>query len=152
MEESNKLDFSNQPIFVGIDVHRKNWSITIRTQKIKLKTFSMNPSPKELVRYMSKEYPGAEYHSVYEAGYSGFWIHNELQSLGFVNIVIHPADVPTTDKEKKTKTDPVDSAKLARELANGSLKPLYVPDEFHQQLRSLCRLRYTTVQNQTRAK
>ena len=28
----NKLDFSNQTIYVGIDVHKKSWTITIRFQ------------------------------------------------------------------------------------------------------------------------
>jgi len=37
-------------------------------------------------------------------------------------MVVNPADVPTKDKEKATKTDPVDSRKLARSLRNGELK------------------------------
>jgi transposase len=72
--------------------------------------------------------------------------------MGFNNIVINPSDVPTTNKEKYSKTDPVDSRKLARELETGSLKGIYVPDLFHQQFRNLCRLRAQTVQNQTRTK
>lgn len=152
MNKNKQFDFAKQQFFTGIDVHKKNWTVTIRTNNMYLKTFSMNPSPNELARFMFENYPGGKYHSVYEAGYSGFWIHKQLQNLGFHNIVINPADVPTTHKEKANKRDRIDSAKLARELENGSLKGLYIPDEFHQQLRSLCRLRYTTVQSQTRVK
>jgi transposase len=60
--------------------------------------------------------------------------------------------VPTTQKEKSTKTDKVDSRKLARELENGTLRGIHIPNELHQQLRSLCRFRFKIVQSQTRVK
>jgi transposase len=117
-----------------------------------LKTFSMNPSPQDLYRYMNKHYPGGVYYTVYEAGYCGFWIHKQLDGHGFHSMVINPADIPTTHKEKTNKRDKVDSRKLSRELENGSLRGIYIPDEFHQQLRTLCRLRYRIIQSQTRVK
>lgn len=152
MKQITSLDFSDQVFYIGIDVHKKHWVITIRSHQMELKTFSMNPSPEELSLYMQRHYPGGTYYSVYEAGFCGFWIHRKLHQYGFDNIVIHAADVPTSHKEKSTKTDKVDSRKLARELEKNSLKAIYVPDEFHQQLRSLRRLRYRSVQNQTRVK
>jgi hypothetical protein len=36
-------------------------------------------------------------------------------------MVINPADVPTDGKERHTKTDRADAAKLAWALANGAL-------------------------------
>jgi len=152
MKENTKICFTNQTFFIGIDVHKRSWTVTIRTNQMELKTFSMDPCPKTLFQYMTSHYTGGSYHSVYEAGYCGFWIHDKLTEIGFNNIVINPADVPTTNKEKYSKTDPVDSRKLARELEKGSLKGIYVPDLFHQQFRNLCRLRAQTVQNQTRTK
>lgn len=149
---TKNIDFQGQIFFIGLDVHKKNWSVTIRTQNIHIKTLSMNPSPTELNQHLQKNYPGGTYHSVYEAGFCGFWIHRELESLGIHNIVIHPGDVPTTEKEKRTKTDPVDSAKLARELSSGSLEAIYVPDRFHDSFRSLVRLRHKLVRQQSRIK
>lgn len=152
MEQNRQLNFENQKFFIGMDVHLKNWKVTIRNNHLTLKTYSMNTSPKELSLYMERNYPGGKYYSVYEAGFCGFWIHRKLEKLGFDNIVVHPADVPTTDKEKTTKTDKVDSIKLARELENGTMKSIYIPDELNQQLRSLHRLRNRQVQNSTRVK
>ena len=152
MNKVNQLDFERQPFFIGIDVHKKSWTVTIRSNQMHLKTFSMNPSANDLRCYMNKHYPGGIYYSVYEAGYCGFWIHKQLEECGFYSIVINPADVPTTHKEKSNKRDRVDSRKLSRELENGSLRGLYIPDEFHQQLRTLCRLRYRIIQSQTRVK
>lgn len=149
---NNQLNFNDQDFYIGLDVHKKSWSVTIRTNEIELKTFSMNPNPLELQKYMKKNYPGGIYHSVYESGFSGFWIHRELEKLGFNSMVTNAADVPTSHKEKARKTDPVDSRKLSRELENGSLEAIYVPDEFHEQLRAISRLRLITSRNQTRVK
>jgi len=152
MREIKRTDFSNQDFHIGIDVHKKNWLITIRNNQMELRTFSMNPSPEELHQHMQRYYPGGRYISAYEAGFCGFWIHRKLQELGFKSIVIHAADIPSTNKERSTKTDKVDSRKIARELEKKSLNSIYVPNEFHQQLRSLCRLRHRAVQSQTRVK
>ena len=149
---NSHVDFTDQNFFIGIDVHKKNWTVTLRHNQMELKTFSMNPSPQALQHYMLRHYPGAHCQSTYEAGFSGFWIHRELEQFGFTNMVIHPGDIPTTHKEKTTKTDKVDSRKLARELENGTLRGIYIPGEFHQQLRSLCRLRYRQLQNLVRVK
>jgi transposase len=146
------INFSGHTFYIGIDVHRRKWVITIRNNQIELKTFSMDPSPEILYRYMQKNYPGGRYISAYEAGYFGFWIHRKLERFGFENIVVNAADIPTSHKEKTTKCDRIDSRKIARELENNSLRGIHIPDEFHQQLRSLCRLRSRYVQNQTRIK
>jgi len=146
------LNFINQHFFVGIDVHLKQWKVTIRSAGIELKTFSMNPFPQELYQYLQNHYPGGTYHLVYEAGFCGFWIQRTFTELGVQCIVVHPADTPTSAKEKVHKTDPVDSRKLARELEHGSLKALYVPQVASEQLRSLMRLRFRLVQQQTRTK
>jgi transposase len=112
----------------------------------------MNPSPAELYQYLQKHYPGGNYLVTYEAGFSGFWIKRQFTQLAIQCIVVHPADTPTSAKEKAHKSDPVDSRKLARELENGSLKAIYVPDAYFEQLRSLMRLRFKLVQHQTRIK
>ncbi len=55
-KQNNKLDFTNQEFHIGIDVHKKNWSVTIRSNQMELKTFSMNPSPEDLYHYMNRNY------------------------------------------------------------------------------------------------
>ncbi len=150
--ETTQTTFKGQNFYIGIDVHARQWHVTIRTEQLFLRTFSMNPSPKELLLHLRRHYPGGNYFSVYEAGFCGFWIHRELTRLGLDNMVVHPADVPTTHKEKDRKSDKIDSKKLARELAKNNLIGIYIPSEFHEQLRSLVRLRYKTVQDCTRLK
>lgn len=153
MKTQNKhLDFSNQEFYLGIDVHKKSWKVTIRSNNIQLKTFSMNPSAMELVNYMNKNYPKGTYHSVYEAGFTGFHIDRFLRSHGFDNIIVSPTNLPSSSKERLTKSDKVDSRKLARYLENKTIEGIYVPSVLQQELRSLCRSRYQQIKKQTRIK
>jgi len=40
MKPKDKLaDFRSQELFVGIDVHKKSWTVTIRLENLELKTF-----------------------------------------------------------------------------------------------------------------
>jgi len=114
-------NFKNVNFFIGIDTHLKNWTVTIRSAGIVLKTFSMNPSAVELYNYLSKHYSNGSFKIVYEAGFAGFFPHRKLKELGLVSIIVNPADIPSTGKEKSIKTDPTDSRKLARELEKGDL-------------------------------
>lgn len=148
----NSISFFKQHFFIGVDTHLKNWRVTIMNSGVELKTFSMNPSPVELYKYLSKHYPGGTYHIVYEAGFCGFCPQRKFTELGLDCIVVNPADVPSSNKEKVVKTDPSDSRKLARELEKGSLRSIYIPDINSEQLRSLMRLRFRLTQNQTRIK
>jgi transposase len=152
MRTKKKLDFTDEDIFIGLDIHKKNWTVSIYTRDFEHKTFSQNPDPKILVNYLHRNFPGANYHSVYEAGYCGFWIHEELKALGVESIVINPADVPTKDKEKRNKNNKVDCRKLARSLRNEDLEPIYVPHREALEDRFLVRSRRNIVKQQTRFK
>lgn len=150
--KANGLSLAGQDIFVGLDVHKESWTVSIYTTFFEHKTFNQPPKPDVLLRYLHRWFPGARYHAVYEAGYCGFWIYEALRSAGVDVIVINPADVPTTDKERTYKTNRVDARKLARELRAGSLEPIYVPSRLALEDRSLVRTRGALVKKQTRVK
>jgi len=67
-------------------------------------------------------------------------------------IVVNPADVPTKDKKRKEKRDPVDCRKLPRSLRNGEIEGLYVSTRIKIEDRSLLRTRRNMVKKQTRCK
>jgi transposase len=150
--QSNKIDFNRQNIYVGFDVHLKSWTVTIMTEELTHKTFTQPPKPEALYHYLRKTFPGGIFHSAYEAGFCGYWIHNELINFGVNSMVVNPADIPTTGKEKVMKTDPRDSVKIARSLRNGDLKPIYVPSLQTLEDRGLVRTRATLVKDLTRYK
>jgi transposase len=113
---------------------------------------SQDPSPEILARYLKRHFPGATYKAVYEAGFSGFTSCRELNQLGIDCIVIHPADVPTSQKERLQKTDKSDSRKLARALINKELEAIDVPDPELEADRALVRQRFRLVKDISRTK
>lgn len=139
-DNSTTETFEGKEFFIGIDTSKKSWAVAVRCGGFQLSYKTMVPDPKKLYTYMERTYPGGVYNTVYEAGFCGFWIHRQLTEAGCNSIVVHPADVPTTDKERDRKTDAVDARKLAKELERGNLTGIYVPDKEAEQLRSLARL------------
>jgi len=152
LTQSNKIDFNGQHFYVGLDVHLKSWKVSIMAEKLTLKTFSQDPRPELLHHYLVKNFPNGIYHSAYEAGFCGYWIHNKLTALGIDSIVVNPADIPTTDKEKVCKTDKRDSKKIAKCLRNGELKGIHVSSLKTLEDRCLVRIRGTLVKDLSRNK
>lgn len=152
MNQVSKLDFTGQQIYVGMDVHKKSWSVSIYTDQFEHKTFAQPPKVEVLVNYLKRNFPGAAYKTVYEAGFSGYWIHDRLQEQGVQCLVVNPADVPTKDKERAGKTDRVDCRKLARSLRSGEIEGIYVPSRPKAEDRGLIRTRHSMVKKQTRCK
>lgn len=150
--QGTKLDFNSQNIYVGIDTHKKNWKVALYHDEIALKTFSQDPEPGVLANYLKKNFPNAQYHCAYEAGFCGFWIQKSLANHGINCIVVNPADVPTTNKEKTFKTDPRDCRKIARSLRSNLLEPIYIPTDEGLGSRNIVRLYSDMVKNRTRYK
>lgn len=152
MDIVNKLNFTGQHIYVGLDVHKKNWNVSIHSANLEHKTYSQPADPQVLGNYLRRNFPGAHYHCVYEAGFSGFWTYDRLREQGIDCLVVNPADVPTNDKERVTKSDRVDCRKLARCLRNGELEGIYVPSKIKIEDRNLLRIHQNLVKKQTRCK
>jgi len=153
MKQDNKNYFSKTDIYVGLDVHKRSWSVSIYVENTYYKTFSISPpSTKVLVEYLEKNFVGGKYHVVYEAGFSGFWIYDNLKEKGIDCVVVSPADIPMSNKDKKFKTDRNDSKQLAQKLRSGMLEGIYVPEEVQREHRSLLRLRNKYVKDRTRIK
>jgi transposase len=147
----NSIDFNGQKFYVGLDVHKKSWAVTIRSLGIQIAHFTQPPSADTLFGYLQRNFPGGCYHSAYEAGFCGTGFHEQLCKLGINNILAHAADIPSTDKQKKNKTDLHDSQSIARYLEKGDLHGIHVLSREQQELRSVFRLREGKVKDMTRA-
>jgi transposase len=148
----NKLNFNGVDIHIGIDVHKKNWTISTRIGEKAFHSFSQNPDVEQLHSYLKKNFPGATYHLAYEAGFCGFWICNYFKEHGIDCIVVNPADIPTKDNERRKKEDKRDSRKIARALSKNELDAIYVPSVKALEDRFLLRTRQRLVWDLTRNK
>lgn len=150
--QRKELNNEGQNIFVGIDAHLKSWNYSVFTESLHFKTFNGPPKPEALLEFLKTNFPNGNYFSAYEAGFSGLWAHYRLVELGIHNIVINPADVPTTQKEQMHKSDPVDSKKIGRSLRSNELMGIYIPKVETLEDRSLIRVRSSIVKDMTRIK
>ena len=125
--ENQKVSFEGQCLYVGIDVHKKQWSVSIFSSELHHKTFSQPPSPGALKSYLDQYFPEAKVTCAYEASKFGFWIQRELSAYGYHCLVVNPADIPTSNKEASGKTDPIDSRKIGKTLRSGLLTSIHVP-------------------------
>lgn len=141
--QRKELSFSGQKIFIGIDVHKDSWRVAVAPEVGVIKGHSGKPSAKELFDFLKKHYPNGEYHAVYESGFSGFSTYYALQEVGINCIVIHAADVPTTQYEETMKTDKVDAVKLVKSLKAGLLTGIYIHKRDDIDARAVVRLRKT---------
>jgi transposase len=144
-------DFTGQDFYIGLDVHKQSWYVTIRSLGIEVGHFTQEPDAAMLHQYLQRNFSGGQYHSAYEAGFCGTGAHEQLCKAGIDNIIVHAADVPSTDKQKKNKTDLHDSRAIADHLERGNLHGIYVLSQEQQELRSLFRLRECKVKDTTRA-
>lgn len=136
-----KIDFTGQELYVGLDVHKKSWHVTVLSENICLRSFSQPPSSFTLSNFLQSNYPGAVFHSAYEAGFCGYTYHRELNQLGIDNIVINPADIPKSNKDTHFKTDKRDSRVIAEALRSGLLSGIHIFNEEDEEFRSLFRSR-----------
>ena len=128
-------------LYVGIDVHKRQWSVSIYASSIHHKTFSQPPTPEALHSYLERYFVNYEVTCAYEACKFGFWIYRALIGYGYRCLVVNPADIPTTNKESSEKTDPIDSRKIARALQGGLLRGIHVAEESTLGERQLFRYR-----------
>ena len=139
--------------YVGIDVHERSWKVCLLGDLGFMKQFSCEPSTDVLVSSVKHVLPDFKFECAYEAGFSGFWLHDELNDQeGFTCIVVNPADIPTSDKERAQKEDKRDARKIACQLKSSGIKGIYVPSKADVALREIQRLQYTITKDLTAAK
>jgi len=151
-QKVNQSHFDGQSFYIGIDCHSKSWKVTILNEQFELKSMSQDPEPQILANYLRNNYPGGHYHAVYEAGFSGFTACRQMKELGIDCMVIHPADVPTNQKERLQKTDKADSRKLAKCLRSGLFRGIHIPNRLLEADRALVRQRHRLVKDISRIK
>jgi hypothetical protein len=75
-------------LFVGIDLHKQRWHVTIRTLDVEVFSASIPGTVNALLGLLSR-YAGHHLQAV--AGYFGFWLHDQLIESGFECMVTRPA-------------------------------------------------------------
>lgn len=138
-------------VYVGIDVHKKTYTIVAQVEQTLVKKWTMSASPAALTQQLTKYFTGGIIHTVYEAGFSGYVLHRALISQGIDSKVVHAAAVEVAAHDR-VKTDKRDAKKLATQLESNRLKGIRVPSAAQEHRRLLSRTRSQLVKTRTRIK
>ena len=132
-------DYTGKTIFVGMDVHKKTYSVTAICDGVIVKRDTIKAEPQGLISYLKKRFGSGKIKTAYEAGFCGFHLHRALESAGIENIVVHAAGIETSNS--RVKTDKRDSLKIAAHLSEGKLRNVYIPTVEQEDNRTVTRLR-----------
>ena len=146
-----QVSYSEKDVFVGIDVHKKTYSVVARVDNEIVKKWTTVALPQGLAEQLLKYFEGARIHTAYEAGFSAFVLHRELLKYGIDNIVVHVPSIEVAVNDR-VKTDKRDAKKLASLLEVGRLRGIRVPTEEEELRRMLSRTRQQLVEDRAAVK
>lgn len=151
--QSNKNFYDGQNIYVGIDVHARQWHVFASpVGGMGMKAVTMPPQASALKAYLDRTFPGGTFKSAYESGFCGFVPHRQLLQAGIDNIVFNAADLKKSQKEHLRKTDAVDCKAIWENLMKGDIRSIYIPTDQEEQNRELIRGRESVVKDLRRNK
>ncbi|MEM8809836.1 MAG: IS110 family transposase, partial [Cyanobacteria bacterium P01_G01_bin.38] len=79
MRKLSKVEsYKDKKVFIGIDVHKRTYSVVSSIDGTVIKKWTTLASPEKLVVQLKKFYPQATLYTAYEAGFSGFVLHRVL--------------------------------------------------------------------------
>lgn len=123
--ERNAIEGKSQ-IHVGVDQHLLRWHVTILEYGIQLFCGSIAGQWQVLRSLLDKYGSGKEIVVVYESGYFGFVLYDQVTAYG-ARCIVTPTSLIPREPGNHVKTDRLDSGKLAYYLMQGMLKSVHVP-------------------------
>jgi transposase len=130
---------SKKSAFVGIDVHKSSWYVTVLVDGLIVFRGSI-PAEYRHLRRLFDRLPDCEIQVVYEAGACGFGLYDLLENDDIRCTVVAPS-LLEVQPGRRVKVDRIDSRKLARDLADGRLKSVFVFTAEERANRDLVRTR-----------
>lgn len=142
-------------IFVGLDVHKKTIAVaTVEGRAAAdVRFYGTIPNTPEAIRSMLRKLGkgGQRLHLAYEAGPLGYNLYRLSTGLGHRCDVVAPSLIPRKAGDK-VKTDRRDAMMLAQLLRAGQLTEVWVPDEAHEAMRDLVRMRAQAMKDQRKSR
>jgi transposase len=139
----------NYDVFAGLDVDKKSMVVIFTDHQQLMQSLRLPYSAEQLLHYVRKHFPEQRVAFAYEAGPTGFGLHDKLVAGGHPCLVVAPQMVPTA-RGQRVKTNRLDARKLSENLRGGQLRSIHVPSSSYRELRHLVQLRDSHV-SQVRA-
>jgi transposase len=138
MRKQGEHILRNEGVFVGLEDSKKTWKLCVRSGGMIVHETSMPAQYEGLRNYFSNRFPECQVQVMYEAGFSGFELHDQLEADGWKCVVTPPHTV-TEEKCQRKKNDRTDCRRLAKNLENGDYRRCFVPDKKLREDRQISR-------------
>lgn len=138
MRKIQQFVLKGKEIFVGLEDSKKTWKLCIRSGGVVVKEASMPANYETLQHFFHNNFPECTINVIYEAGFRGFGLHDQLTEDGW-NCVVTPPHTVTQEKCTKQKNDRIDCRRLAKNLENNDYKACHVPDKQLREDRQISR-------------
>lgn len=142
--------FGDQKFFVGVDVHKRSYSVAVLRPDGMTHDWRMPADPVSLVLLLAA-LPIRIGVVCHEAGPTGFGLARHLERAGLRALVVAPSRIPRP-VTASNKTDSLDCIKLAEFAASGLLRGISIPTEQEEAFRTLCRRRHQLTDTLRKAK
>lgn len=139
MKKQSQYILKNEEIYVGLEDSKRTWKLCVRSGGIVVNETSMPAQYEALRNYFSNRFPECQIKVMYEAGFGGFELHDQLKADDWECVVTPPHTV-TEEKCQRKKNDRTDCRRLAKNLENGDYHSCFVPDRELREDRQLSRL------------
>lgn len=128
-------------MYAGMDVHKATIEISVFKARHDDPEFErqLPNAPKQIRAFFEKLRKQGPILACYEAGCMGFGLHRMLKEMNIPCQVVAPGLLPRKPGER-IKNDRRDSRKLARNLRNGEVTPIYIPSEEDEAVRDYLRM------------
>ena len=136
-------------IYIGMDVHTESYSVcaySMESQNIFAET-KFAASAENVEAYLKSVSGGFEkpeevkFVCGYEAGCLGYSLYRELTARGIDCRIMAPSTMASTPQDNRKKNDRLDAQRIAKCLAYGTYKNVYVTDEQDDAVKEYIRMR-----------
>lgn len=138
MKKQSEHILKDGEIFVGLEDSKKTWKLCVRSNGMAIHETSMPAQYVILRNYFNNKFPGCQIKVIYEAGFGGFELHDQLVADSWECVVTPPHTV-TEEKCQRKKNDTADCRRLAKNLENGDYHVCFVPDKELREDRQISR-------------
>ncbi len=143
-------------LYVGMDVHSTNYTLCTFSFQVNTETgtfderigyqVQIEPDYKLILAYLQtiREHyleDEVEFECGYEAGCLGYSLYSNLTKAGVKCVILAPTTMAVSTDAKKKKNDKRDAERIAKCLAYGAYKAVYVPSEQDNQVKEYIRMR-----------